>query len=82
MLRGSAGSDINTCYDCLKTEESLFQKPVLEVKTTEIVQEINQYKTAYTGEYEKKVILSHLFGFEDRYSYVSKLHSVYSCITL
>lgn len=54
MLRGSDGSDINRFYYCLKTEESLFQKPVREMKTTVTVQESNQYKRAYTGESEKK----------------------------
>lgn len=43
-LRGSAGSDINTYYICIKTEERLFQKPVREMNTTVIVQEGNQYK--------------------------------------
>jgi hypothetical protein len=57
MLRGSAGSDINTRYNCLKTEESLFQTPVRELKITVVVQESNQYKRVYTGESEKKVVL-------------------------
>jgi len=60
MLRGSAGSDINMYYICLKTEERLFQKPVRDTKTTVIVKESNQYKRAYTGESEKKLVVTSL----------------------
>ena len=47
-------------YICLKTEERLLQQPVQDIKTTVIVQESNQYKRAYTGESEKKVVLTSL----------------------